>query len=218
VTITERIELLAPMPVLEAVHWPPAGALPAMTSTDAGRVRLRRWIDAGFPSVPSATIRVVTACARQHQAILGGLGRLPDPVRCHLQRNGVIVALTDSQGGFQAHLPRLASPDEPWQIIVLTAHDVGAGEFLARLGHEVAHAWLEPPADAAPEPDDPTVEIERQHLTVTLAAEWAMPEAALKPYRLQEWRAGALARDWGFVGRAADPDACMRAATLPGDR
>jgi len=216
----ERIALLRPMPTREAVHCPYAAALDLMVRTDAGHRRLRRGLDRGaWRDVDANQVHVLCGHYTTRTAIVDmGLRRLPHLVLDHLRRNVVIVAVGNGLGGFQTTLPACPEADEPIQVIALRGDPDDSEAFFSVLGHEIGHAWLESPHVAAPTAAQLHELMASRQLSAKLASEWHLREAALKPYRLSEWRAGALARAWGFVGYGADPDACQRAARLPGDR
>jgi hypothetical protein len=210
--------------------------VPEMLMTEAAQRRLRRWAEAGglaeadTPEARRAIICRVAICGDDtlEPLIEAALLRMPVPVLDHIQRHSVLLPVGRSCGGFAA----LEPPPEPDALEVrrLIVLDYGArvgrlarllarwrwsrrraqhdhdDEFLALVGHEVAHHWLIP----APAPSErlPRAEaIEWHDRALRCATEWGMLDRLIRPRERDEHQAKDLAHAWGFE-RATRRDAC----------
>ena len=95
-----------------------------------------------------------------------------------------------------------------------------ADEFMATVGHEAAHSWLEPPVplDAPPLSLEARAEAADNRVRLlACASEWVSPTRWPSPPRKQSARR-APSRALGFTGPSADGEGCARGARLALER
>ena len=104
-------------------------------------------------------------------------------------------------------------PVPPGGVLQLITLDTSAPaeDLWATFAHEVAHAWLIP---TAPPTHVTTIRERTQTMALRrrLAAEWHLEHVLIREVASDERQAARLAASWGFVGKAADADACARSA------
>ena len=173
-----------------------------LVTTDAARVRLRRWAQAGHPSPPDhAAAGLVGPEPGMFNTIRATLARLPPPVRHHVAHHVVFVAIGERARGVTDAWPTVfkAGTDEGLQLVVLS-YDSDLESLVA---HEVAHTWLGDIQRATRGvrtlegyQDPPDFD--------ALAVEWGA--GVRLQVALNEWRTANLARAWGFAGLGARPE------------
>lgn len=197
-TIDERIDLLAPMRPRDAVRV--AWLTDALVSTDAAQARLRRWAEAGCPSPPAhAAVGLVGAEPGMFATITRTLERLPPPVRWHVARTVVVVAIGDRARGSMEQWPTVfrANPDEALQLVILSA----GPDLESVTAHEIAHTWL---STVRTKPVDTLGLYQDPPDFDALAVKWG--SGVRLQVALSEWRTARLAKTWGFAGLGARPE------------
>ena len=214
-TLEERVAWLG-LPARDVLRVPPMAD--AGLVTQPARDRYRRHARAGCPTTDPADVVLAVSDLTMAAAWRAALARISDPaVLWHLSRNTIGVGV-GREGGWTGALPALPSGDEPLRLICLRSTP-DQETFASNVGHEVAHAWLEPNGDK-PRPWSGAAVLadeEFHKLFSQVATDWNMRDRALEPWRHRERIAASLARSWGFAGEAADPWWCARRARLPGD-
>ena len=202
-TITERLDLLRPMPTKQAIHETP-WLTDALVRRDSARDRLRDWCAAGCPE-PLGVDRVAFVGAdAARSVIVDALHRIPaPPVRAHVLRHVLFVAVGFDVNAWCSPLPVLAHDlDEAPQMIAV-GPILWTGDGPSVIAHEVAHAWL---GFRYPATRDGAWARQTSEARAKDYMEKYGP-ASLREWEIQEERyACELARSWGFSGRGANPD------------
>jgi hypothetical protein len=188
--------------------------------TPAAEERLANWFALHRPPYSRRTIGrdlVVLGLDRVRRTLVAALRRMPAPVVHHVLRGVWILGSERGNAGWAWQAPPY--PAGPLQLICLDGK-LDLPELWTTFAHEVSHCWLLPVAslDRVPRIDE---RARAADLPRRMAIQWRRPDLVMNLTRatsraaaLTERQAAALARSWGFVGRAADPDLCASEAAL----
>lgn len=190
-------------------------ACDALIATDAARVRLRRWVDAGRPEPRPQDAPVITGDQELRSRVEAALALVPAPMRHHLELHGVVVVVDAGAGLCAADFPAAPGAQEGRRLLVVArgaGADISAVErqFAGAIVHEAAHQWLLPPLPLTSEPRPPADATARRAALFALGREVGRLGDLAADAERSEVQAAALTRALGFDGVCADGAACAR--------
>jgi hypothetical protein len=187
-------------------HWMTRELL----ATEAARDRLRRWAALGSPTPVRHDVRrhaVAIGFDAVRQTVVRAICATPPPVRWFTLNHAWLI--TVAGGGWTwAAAPPPATGE--LMVVALDAR-LGAADLRSVTGHELSHVWLLP-AGAGHRVSTIAEREEHSQLLSRLASAWGRDDLLRRETIRVERQAAALARQWGFTGVPADPDACEHAA------
>jgi hypothetical protein len=214
VNLEERHALLA-----GRVSWQdiaqgkPAWLRDELILTAAGRERLMAWAagcaDVQRPSLPAAAIRariVYVGDPEILDVIASAMARIPPPVCDTVLDQALFVGVGRSAKAWASVSP--ASSEARPAIIAISGAQRNDNELATTVAHECGHAWLHTPWNG--ERNQTTAE--RRAFVEDRAFDGVPAELVTHVVQCCERQAAALARAWGFTGRAADVFECGKVA------
>jgi len=182
----------------------PAWLTPAHMATTASRDKITAWVDAGSPVTDAAAIArrflcqgSVWAASLFKNHLLGG--QVPPPASWYvIERTATLTVGRECKGQC------IPSPSGRFRRILQVDDSDDAADVLSVWLHECAHAVLLP----EPVPLDELEEVAYYGVLGVVAAEAAGADMQAIHRRavLDESQAARLAREWGAIGFAADPE------------
>jgi hypothetical protein len=183
--------------------------------TASARARVRRWAEAGRPIADATLISRRLVCVTEREmrdVVVHALAtQVPQPVVFFALQNCWVLGLGWSSEGSRSTAPPFPGVlPEPLQLLQLSGASRDVEHVAALFAHELSHSWLLPPASPLEEMES-LVEREAKYRGLEEIAiargRWDVVAELEIP---SERAAAALARSWGFRGRAADGEACVR--------
>lgn len=215
--LTDRYEMLAGrLSERELAKGNPSWLVESLVPTDAARERLRRWAEQGGLERPTPSWTEMRERLNYvgddsiGRVVVAALAQIAPPARDYILTNTWVCGVGRQSRGWAALAPPApAEAQEALRLVVVSGAMDDNEDLAAIVAHECAHTWLAPvfaPADVTP-----IAERRQAHEHVlTLAAEWNQVTPLVRSYERSERHAATLARAWGFVGSAADPEQCAR--------
>jgi hypothetical protein len=181
--------------------------------TAAGHARLMAWAavcdDVQRPNLPAAVIRqriVYVGDSEILDVITLALARIAPPVCDTVLAQALFVGVGRSANAWVSVSPA-ASESKP-AIIAISGVQRNDNELATTVAHECAHAWLHTPWNG--ERNHTTAE--RRAFVEDRAFDGIPTRFVAHVVQCCERQAAALARAWGFTGRAADVSRCGKVA------
>jgi hypothetical protein len=196
----------------------PAWARSELIQTEAARVRLRQWVEAGNPepSTRDVELRLRYQGSGETLALLRAelaSGAIAPPAIWHLVARVLVVAFGRDARGLCFPAPM---PDVERILIIRDDPLLTDIEVISVFKHELAHAWLlpVPPRDLSPEEEALVAGPEYWRAAASCGRLDAMRALAVA----DEDQAARLAAAWGGSGTSVDANLCANAVAAIAER